>query len=424
MGAWQANGEITADTVMANPAVYACTSMIAQDVGKLRLRLVALDDDGIWNETESSAFSPVLRKPNGYQSTVEFVEQWVMSKLTNGNTYVLKARDNRGVVVALYILDPTRVTPMVTIDGSVYYELRRDDLSQQPKDTVTVPASDIIHDRMAAIYHPLIGVSPIYAAGAAATQGLTIAGNSNNFFSNGSQPGGILTAPKGISQAQADALKASWATEFSGDNAGKVAVLGGELQYTPLGMSANDAQLIEQLKWSDERICACFHVPPYMVDIGPPPPYANVEPLIQKYYNQCLQTIIVKLETCLDEGLGLASRINGKQYGTEFDINDLIWMDAGVKTKAAADGIGSGGMAPNEARKRYYGLGPVEGGDTPYMQNQMWPLKQLAERPSPAAPVIPTMPVVGNSGGSGNTASYSYALYRKAIESGLVVGVQ
>ena len=55
------------------------------------------------------AYSPVLRKPNRYQTTVKFVEQWITSKLTAGNTYVLKQRDERGVVAALYVLDPAKV---------------------------------------------------------------------------------------------------------------------------------------------------------------------------------------------------------------------------------------------------------------------------------------------------------------------------
>ena len=46
------------------------------------------------------------------------------SKLIHGNTYVLKQRDRRGVVVANYILDPTRVKPLVSADGGVYYEIR------------------------------------------------------------------------------------------------------------------------------------------------------------------------------------------------------------------------------------------------------------------------------------------------------------
>ena len=43
--------------------------------------------------------------------------------MLHGNTYVLKQRDERGVVVALYVLDPSKVKPLVTPDGAVYYEL-------------------------------------------------------------------------------------------------------------------------------------------------------------------------------------------------------------------------------------------------------------------------------------------------------------
>ncbi len=52
------------------------------------------------------------------------------------------------------------------------------------------------------------------------------------------------------------------------------------------------------------------------------------------------------------------------------------------KTKAAADGISSGGLSPDEARKKYHGLGPVPGGDSPYLQQQYFSLAALAERDS------------------------------------------
>ena len=73
------------------------------------------------------------------------MEQWIVSKLLYGNTYVLKQRDARGIVTALYILDAQRVTPLVAEDGSVYYKLAADHLSQLT-DAITVPASEIIHD--------------------------------------------------------------------------------------------------------------------------------------------------------------------------------------------------------------------------------------------------------------------------------------
>jgi len=387
-GAWQLNDEINYSSVLTYSAVFACVTLIASDVAKLGLRLVAIDADGIWHEATSSAFSPVLKKPNRYQNRIKFIEHWMTSKLIHGNTYALKQRDGRGIVVAMYVLDPTKVTPLVATNGDVYYQLTRDDLSELERESVTVPASEIIHDRMVSLYHPLCGVSPIYACGIAAMQGLSIQNNSQQFFANGSSPGGVLTAPGAISDETAKRLKETWDTNYSGANVGKVAVLGDGLKYEQMAVNAADAQLIEQLKWTADTVCSCFHVQPYMISAGPPPPYANVEPLLLQYYSQCLQSLIENLELCLDEGLELPA-----PYGTEVNLDDLMRMDSTTRTNSAQTTITSGGMTINEARKKYFDLGPIKGGETPYMQQQMWPLDQLASRPVPAVPTaIPAAP--------------------------------
>lgn len=375
-GAWQQNQEIRADSALSYFAVFACATLIASDIGKLRLRLVALDGNGVWHETTSPAFSPVLRKPNSYQTIQKFCEHWIISKLITGNVYALKERDDRGVVRALYILDPTRVQVLIAPDGSVFYSLGNDALAGiNDGDRVVVPASHIIHDLMVPLFHPLIGVSPIFACGLSAIEGLRIQESSTQFFANGSRPGGTLTAPGEINQSQADDYSRRWEEGFGGAKQGRVAVLGNGLKYEPLSMSAVDAQLIEQLKWTAETVCSAFHVPPSMIGVGPLPPYANSEPLVQQYYNCCLQSLIVAFENSLDAGLELPT-----PYGTEFDVNDLIWMDTATKTSAASESIKSGGVSPDEARKIYFGLGPVEGGNTPYMQQQMYSLAALAKR--------------------------------------------
>jgi phage portal protein BeeE len=98
-GAWQRNLEINTESVLTYSAVFACITLIANDIAKLRLRLVKQDDNGIWQEVEAnSPFWPVLRRPNRYSNRIQFIAQWITSKLVFGNTYVLKARDARGVV--------------------------------------------------------------------------------------------------------------------------------------------------------------------------------------------------------------------------------------------------------------------------------------------------------------------------------------
>lgn len=378
--AWQHDVALTVDRnfVLSNHAVYACMTLVASDIAKMRLRLVEYDKvAGIWKETSSPSFSPVLQKPNHFQTRIQFIESWVISKLSRGNAYVLKERDARGVVVAMYVLDAGRVTPLVADNGEVFYRLAEDNLSGVGAGDIVVPASEIMHDRKDCLFHPLVGVSPIFAAGTSATQGLRIQNQSAKFFGNGAMPSGLLIAPKGIDEAQAAALKESWETKFTGDNAGKIAVLAGELSYQPMTMTSSDAQLIEQLKWTAEQVCGTFHVPPYKIGLGAMPTNNNVQSLNVEYYMQALQRHIEDIELCLDEGLGLTTPKDGRILGTEFDLDGLLRMDSLTQMEVLLKGKDV--MTPDEARRRI-DLPPTPGGDVVYRQQQDFSLEALAKR--------------------------------------------
>jgi HK97 family phage portal protein len=405
-GAWQRNDELCLEDWLSYWPVFRCIELIASDISKMRLKLVELSVDGIWRETESPAFSPVIRKPNAYQNRIQFFGSWMQSRLIHGNTYVLKLRDQRGIVTGMMVLDPRRVSTLIAPNGDVYYELRGGDWQPMPgvgdftnvEQTVVAPAREIIHDRVDTFYHPLVGLSKMYAAGMLATQGLRIQKNSATFFANGSNPGGVLTAPGAISDETAKRLKDHWDQNYSGANVGKVAVLGDGLKYEPMATKAVDAQLLEQLKFTAEAVCGVFGVPPYKLGLGPMPTANNVEALDQQYYSQCLQASIEAIELCLDEGLGIGigNKVDGKIYGTEFDLDDLLRMDTATLIKAEADAVGAGIKAPNEARLRL-NLPPVIGGDTPYLQQQNFSLAALDKRdkddpftkPEPAPELAP-----------------------------------
>lgn len=421
-GAWQSNVTVSLVDVLQHPTVFACITLIASDIAKMRLRLVERDSDGIWTEVESPAFSPVLRKPNRYQTRISFIKCWLISRLAYGNAYILKQRDNRGVVIALYVLDPSRVKPLVSQDGAVYYELRKDTLSNLNPDTVVVPASEVIHDVMYPIYHPLVGLSPIYACGLAATLGLKIQTNSAKFFGNMSRPSGMLTAPGAILKETADRLKEQAESALSGDNIGRLIVAGDGLKFEPFNMNAVDSQLTEQWNDTAKTVCSTFHMPAYKVGVEPPPAYNNIEAIDRGYYTQCLQEPIETIELLLDEGLGLTQKIDGHQYGTEFDLDDLLRMDSATMTATLAQGTGAGIVAINEARYKL-NYKPAKGGEEPILQQQNWPLSQIASRPPPTIPERPDQMTPPPDDAPPDeppeadmTASFSAALYRKASE--------
>jgi HK97 family phage portal protein len=399
-GSWQRNREIRVEDALCHPTVFACISLIAGDFSKLRVKLAEQKPNDVWVEVESPAFSPVLRQPNRFQTRNQFYEAWAVSKLSRGNTVVLKERDARGVVVALYILDWSRVTPLVAPDGAVFYRLSADNLAGLEGEVV-VPASEIIHDRFNCFYHPLIGLSPLYAAASLIATSQAILNNSASYFENGAQPGGILTHPDFIDEELAKEYSRRWHENYGGANAGRVAVLGNGLKFETVAFNAVDSQLVERLKWTDEKICGIFKVPAYMVGVGSEPLNNNVEALAQGYYSRCLQKLFEDAETCLDDGLGIGRGMkkDGAIYGVEFDLAGLLRMDTATQVKTLADAVKGSLLAPNEARAEL-NREPVDGGASPMAQQQQFSLAALAERdrdkpfakPDPAAPAATPEP--------------------------------
>src|SRR4029077_11091810 len=275
----------------------------------------------------------------------QFWESWMLSKLSRGNTYVLKMRDNRNVITGMHVLDPLRVQPLVADDGSVFYRLNTNYLADITD--ITVPAREIIHDRFNCLFHPLVGTPPVFASGLAALLGLNAQKASALLFQNNSAPGGILTAPGEISEVQEKRIKEEWEARFSRINLGRVAVLTGGMKYEKMAMTNVEGQMIEQLKWSAEVVCSVYHVPPYKVGVGVLPTYNNVQALQVEYYSQALQSNIEEIEELLDAALGIGW---GESLGTEFDTDNLLRMDTVTQVTAIRDAVGAGVMSPNEGR--------------------------------------------------------------------------
>lgn len=381
-GAWQRNLSETQQDLTCYPALYSCISFIARDIAKCPFVLKSKGPDGIWNEIENPAYSPVLRKPNHYQTAQQFREAWQLSKLTQGNAYILKQRDDRGVVVKLYVLDPCRVLPLVSESGDVFYQLQPDNLNllSDTGGMIVVPARDIIHDREITVHHPLIGVPPLCAAYWPAVKNLKLLRSAAEFFANGAAPGGILEVPGAVSDEIVTDLARRWQENFTGSNAGKVAVIADGMKYNQLKASNSDSQLVEQMKYSDEQVCQAFGIPPYKLGLSAVPAGWKSDDVNIEYHSNALSSRIEHMENLLDEGLNIA-----RPAGVEMDLSPLWRMDAGKQAEVEAALVGGTIKTPNEAR-RAFNLGSKTGGDALYLQQQNYSLEALAKRDAQADP--------------------------------------
>jgi HK97 family phage portal protein len=369
-GAWQRNIEVDShENVLRFSAVYGCVSGISGDIAKLNMQLMKVTD-GINVPQSGGRFAELLKKPNNYQTRFQFVMCWVLSKLLTGNAFVLKERDREGRVVALHVMASEFVTVLVSDSGDVYYQIKRDSLTKATD--ITVPATEVMHDRHVTLYHPLVGISPIYACGMSATLGNAILQTGAGFFKNKATPGGILTAPGRITDETAARLKAHWQEGYSGANAGKIAVLGDGLKFERMTVTAVDAQLIEQMRFSIEDVARCYRYPLYKLQAGTPLMAGSAEELNLQYYGDALQPLIESAEAVLNDGLELPST-----YHVEFDLSGLSRMNTESQYKAISEGIRGGWLARNEGRARV-NLPPKSGGDDLMAQQQDYTLPDLA----------------------------------------------
>ena len=391
-GAWQQNATPVplAPPLLSFSAVYGCVNIISSDIGKLPINLWRKLDSGGRKIADDHPIYAVLQNPNPYQTHVDFFAYFLVSLLLAGNAYALLTRDGRGVVKRMDILNPYFVRPLVAETGDVYYQISRSNSLSlvadfQPQEGhYVVPASEVIHHRMMCVDHPLIGVTPLYAAAMSAAMGVKAVSSAAEFFANMARPSGVLSAPGKVSKELADRLREEWEANYGPGKSGKTAMLGDGLKWEAIALSAVDSQLLDLLKFGVADVARVYRVPSFLLGELDKVTYRNSETLMRTYYSGCLQYHLEALEARLTQAFALATDVE-----LEFDIDAILRAEIDVRYAAYEKGIQSGFLTINEVRATE-GWPKVDGGDEPMMQVQYAPLSTLdgtqLQPPAPTAP--------------------------------------
>jgi HK97 family phage portal protein len=369
--------------------VQACISAYAQTVAMCpgsHWRAVA---NGGRERVTTSALSRLLRKPNAYQTPSDFLLNAVSQLYQTGNAYALAIRNDRQEPAELHLFSSRNSKPSVGEDGSVFYSLGGNELIERQlfvaRGSIAalngVPARDVLHIRLETPRHPLVGETPLMSAYpdmeiAGAAQAQSIA-----FFRNQSRPSGILSTDHILTKEQMAQLREAWEAQSKGLQAGGVPILSGGLKYGPMGITAEDAQLVERLKLTDQNIALAFRVPLQILGIGGTP-FASTEALMQSWIAMGLGFALNHIEVAFDSFFNLFGVPD--EY-TEFDTRVLLRSALRERVTAYKEGVQGGIFSPNEARAEFE-LPAVEFGDEPRVQQQVVPLSFASEPPPPPAP--------------------------------------
>lgn len=355
-------------SVLGLSAGWACVNLIAGTIGSLPLMVYRTNAAGDRVVARDHPLFRVLHdSPNADQTALDFWEGAAASLELKGNAVAALERGAGGRVIALTPVAWDVITVRRDSAGALVYrwgdQTRRQD--------------EVLHIRGFG-GAPEGGMSTI--AYGRHTFGLAqavekVAGTT---FANGIRPSGVLKFKDWLKADQRDAAKDRLETAFRGAmDAGKPLVLEGGVEWTPLTMNLDDAQLLESRGFSIEDICRYFGVPPIMVGHGEKTSSwgTGVQEVTQGFVKYTLRRRLKRIEQALEKQLLTpADRAAGVRI--EFNLEGLLRGDSSARSSFYQSALTNGWMTINEVRA-LENLAPVEAGNVPRMQSQNIPITQL-----------------------------------------------
>jgi HK97 family phage portal protein len=332
--------QVSAETALHAPAVWACVRLISGAIAGLPLHAYR----GTGNERTEINLPEWIRRPNPKNPNLTkgvHIQQVVTSMLLDGNAFVYVIRA-MGEPQRMKVLDPATVTIEAQGDDVVYRVTGADRL---------LTPDDIIHIPYLVVPGKERGLNPVDAA--KESIGLALAADEYGaaYFGNGATLSGTLEFPVGAepSPAELERLKKDFAKKHVGSRKSHaVGALTGGATYKPISGSNRDSQLLELREFQVEDIGRLYGVPPHMIGSQKPGAvaYASVEQRNIDFVTHGLQPVIEKLED------GYERALRGQRTYFKFNVDGLLRGDAKSRWEAYGIALDKKVMLREEVRSK------------------------------------------------------------------------
>ena len=323
---WSWNSEAPLDVTTANALrvsdAYACVRVLADSISSLPLHVYRRTTEGRLPAGENARAVQLLNRPSPGSTGVDLISQTVVHLNVYGDAFIGKYRNADGEIAQLGLIHPDQVQVELRGQRVVYV------LTSTRGQTEHGP-DDILHIKAMSL-DGLRGLSPVTQCRVALGLASSLQQSAKVFTEQGSRPSGILVSPSSNREAL-EALKVQWQARHGGvRNMHQVAVVAGDLEFKPLGFSADDSQFLQQRELSAREVARIFRVPAWSIDAptGDSLTYSNVGEQNRALVTHSLRPWIVRIERAISNDSTLCP---GGTY-CQFDLDGLLRADA--KTRA------------------------------------------------------------------------------------------
>ena len=350
-------GHVSSTKVLSNLAVAVrCVSLRSELLASVPLKVFRRLPNGDRDRVDGTPLAGALNDlANPLTTSFELREFLVRSLDTAGNAYARIERNGRGQVTALWPLTPGSVAVERMESGRLRYQVTVP--GQSP---TRILQEEMLHIR-ASSEDGLIGRSPITIARGSLAMAIAQNETAENLASNGLRPAAAFTHPGKLSAEAIENIRNAYVESNAGPhNAGKPLVLQENMTLSHASFSAEDAELLESRKLSNEDVARIFGCPGGSVGIRDSVSYGSAQAdalaLIQNALNPLATRIEQAMERCLLTTEGRRTLF------IEHDFAGLLRGDASTRWQTYRTAREIGALSNNEIR-RFENLPSVEGGD-------------------------------------------------------------
>jgi HK97 family phage portal protein len=346
---------------------------LSRNIARLPLKVFDVDPEGNRTPAHSGALYDLMRKPWQRGSGMDLRYGIAFPLALQGNSVFAKARANRGgPVTSMVPLDWRYLIPRLDAYQRVMYW----ETWQTGKQLFLDPA-DVVHFAWQAPDGDL-GVSPLQQLGTTVRLEDSMQRYEIASFENAARPAGglVVDSEKRVGKPERDELREEVEQAHGGiDNAFKIMVLGGGVDWKPFSQTAKDAELISSRKLTREEVAAVYDIPPPMIGILENATFSNISEQHKMLFTTILGPWLTLIEETLQAQL-LAGEAAFANQALAFDLSDLLKGDPAKRVPEITKGIESGLYTINEGRQME-GLPPVDhpSANVPLLaQNNLRPL--------------------------------------------------
>jgi HK97 family phage portal protein len=346
---------VTERTAMTVAAVHLAVRVIAEGLGSLPVRIYheTKEHKGKRLAEEIQADYLLHKKPNPFQTPMQFKEMMIGHCVLRGFAVARKIFNNAGKVTALIPIHPSSVEFGYRENGEIFFKITHVyiDTDGLEKTTVEVLFQNEVFFLMGMSLN-LYPISPIRAHAETIGVALATREHKTSFFGNSAMPSGILKHPgffRDDQEKEIERLRAEFKEKFTGGNKFTTMVLQHGMEWQQLGMNNTDAELIKSEQFNVLEIARAFNVKPHklmhLVDMG----RANIEQMAIEHVTDTLRPWAVRFEESSNRDL-LSDKETLNGFHAKFDFGDLVIGDTESRSKLYESGRQWGYLSINDIR--------------------------------------------------------------------------